>query len=91
MPAVASAPPGETRRRSSWPTGSSTSAIAVDLRQVTDLERFVVYAFAGNGQPLRWGGTLIATTFGGDRIEMPIDLAPAPAGRRAGIGLQPPR
>ena len=34
----------------------------------------MVYAFAGNGQQLRWGGTLVVTTFGGDRIELPIDL-----------------
>lgn len=73
------APPGETRRPIMVATRQEYERIAVDLRQVTDLERFIVYAFSGNGQMLQWGGTLIATTFGGDRIEMPIELAPAPA------------
>jgi uncharacterized protein involved in tellurium resistance len=73
------APPGETRRPVVVAGRQQYERIAVDLRQVADLERFVVYAFSGNGQPLQWGGTLIATTLGGDRIEMPIDLAPAPA------------
>lgn len=73
------APPGQTRRPVIVASRQDYERIAVDLRQVTDLERFVVYAFSGNGQPLQWGGTLIVTTFGGDRIEMPIELAPAPA------------
>ncbi|HEY5880070.1 MAG TPA: hypothetical protein VIU11_14255 [Nakamurella sp.] len=73
------APPGETRRPVFVANRQQYERIAVDLRQVSDLERFVVYAFSGNGQPLQWGGTLIATTFGGDRIELPIDMAPAPA------------
>jgi len=73
------APAAETRRPVIVANRQQYERIAVDLRQVTELERFVVYGFAGNGQPLQWGGTLIATTFGGDRIEMPIDLAPAPA------------
>jgi hypothetical protein len=38
-----------------------------------------VYAFSGDNSQLRWGGTLLGTTFGGDRIEMPIDLAPSNA------------
>lgn len=73
------APPGETRRPILVASRQEYERIAVDLRQVTDLERFIVYAFSGNGQMLQWAGTLIATTFGGDRIEMPIELAPAPA------------
>ncbi len=73
------APPGETRRPVIVANRQRYERIAVDLRQVTDLERFVVYAFSGDGQSLHWGGTLIATTFGGDRIEMPIEMAPAPA------------
>lgn len=72
-------PPGETRRPIVVATRSEYERIAVDLRQVDELERLVVYAFSGNGRPLQWGGTLIVSTFGGDRIEMPIDLAPAPA------------
>jgi uncharacterized protein involved in tellurium resistance len=73
------APPGETRTPVIVANRQQTERIAVDLRQIADIERFVVYAFSGNGQPLQWGGTLLATTFGGDRIEMPMELAPAPA------------
>ena len=46
---------------------------------MTDLERLVVYGFSGDGWPLRWGGTLVATTFGDDRVEMPIELPTADA------------
>jgi len=73
------APPGETRRPIMVATRQEYERIAVDLRQVEDLERLIVFAFSGNGQQLQWGGTLVVTTFGGDRIEMPIELAPAPA------------
>lgn len=73
------APPGETRRPVIVANRQQYERLAVDLRQVADLERFIVYAYSGDGRSLQWGGTLIATTFGGDRVEMPIDLAPAPA------------
>lgn len=53
--------------------------LELDLRQITDLERMVVYAFSGDGGELRWGGTLVVSTFGGDRIELPIELAPSNA------------
>ena len=69
------APPGETRRPVVLASRQQFERFTIDLRQVTDLERFVVYAFSGDNSQLRWGGTLLATTFGGDRIEMPIDLA----------------
>ena len=73
------APPGETRRPVVLASRQQFERLTIDLRQVTDLERFVVYAFSGDNSQLRWGGTLLATTFGGDRIEMPIDLAPSNA------------
>ncbi len=47
--------------------------IGVDLRQCRELERMVVFAFSGGGSELHWGGTLIATTFGGARIEVPLE------------------
>jgi len=68
------APPDETRRPILLAARGEYERIEVDLRQVSELERFAVYAFSGDGRQLRWGGTLIATTFGGDRIEMPIEL-----------------
>lgn len=73
------APPGETRRPLLLAARSQFERISLDLRQVGDLERLVVYAFAGNSQQLRWGGTLVVTTFGGDRIELPIDMPAAAA------------
>jgi uncharacterized protein involved in tellurium resistance len=47
--------------------------LAVDLRQSTDLRRLGVYAFSVSRQPLRWGGTLIVTTFSGAKVELPLE------------------
>ncbi len=47
--------------------------IAIDLRQIRDIERIAVYAFSSSRTPLRWGGTLVLTTFGGARIELPLE------------------
>jgi uncharacterized protein involved in tellurium resistance len=73
------APPGETRRPILLAARQQFERVALDLRQVTDLERAVMYAFSGDGVQLRWGGSLVVTTFGGDRIEMAIDLPPSDA------------
>lgn len=51
--------------------------VLIDLRQVRDLDRFLVLAFSVSGGPLLWGGTLVVTTFSGARAELPLD---APAG-----------
>ena len=45
-----------------------------DLRQVQQLRRAVVYAFSDSGSELTWGGTLVVTTFGRGRIELPLDV-----------------
>lgn len=47
--------------------------IALDLRQCRELRRLVVYAFSESRQPLQWGGTLVVTTFGGGRVEVPLE------------------
>lgn len=47
--------------------------ISVDLRQIRSLRRLVVYAFSEGRKPLAWGGTLITTTFGGARVELPLE------------------
>lgn len=47
--------------------------VALDLRQVRALRRLVVYAFSEQRQPLQWAGTLIVSTFGGGRVEVPMD------------------
>ena len=48
--------------------------VQVDLRQCRGLRRLIVYAFSEKRQPLSWGGTLIVTTFGGGRVEVPMDV-----------------
>jgi uncharacterized protein involved in tellurium resistance len=48
--------------------------VQVDLRQCRGLRRLIVYAFSEKRQPLNWGGTLIVTTFGGGRVEVPMDV-----------------
>lgn len=47
--------------------------ITVDLRQIRGLRRLAVYAFSEHRAPLNWGGTLITTTFGGARVEIPME------------------
>ncbi len=47
--------------------------VGIDLRQIRGLRRFVVYAFSETRKPLTWGGTLVITTFGGGRIELPME------------------
>ncbi|MCU1659791.1 MAG: hypothetical protein JWO57_4447 [Pseudonocardiales bacterium] len=47
--------------------------ISVDLRQAQDLERLMVFAFSDSRAELTWGGTLITTTFGGAKIELPLE------------------
>jgi uncharacterized protein involved in tellurium resistance len=47
--------------------------LRIDLRQVRDLERLAVYAFSESRRDLQWGGTLVVTTFGGARIELPLE------------------
>jgi hypothetical protein len=47
--------------------------LRVDLRQAADLQRLVVYVFSESRTELTWGGTLIVTTFGGARIELPLE------------------
>ena len=47
--------------------------IGVDLRQVPDIERIGILAFSEARQSLTWGGTLVLTTYGGARIELPLE------------------
>jgi hypothetical protein len=53
--------------------------IALDLRQSRSLSRLLVYGFSPTRQTLTWGGTVVVTTYGGDRIDAPIVAAPSPA------------
>jgi uncharacterized protein involved in tellurium resistance len=47
--------------------------LRVDLRHVRELERMAVYAFSESRSELHWGGTLVVSTFGGGRIEVPLE------------------
>jgi hypothetical protein len=47
--------------------------LRVDLRQVRDLERLAVFAFSESRAELTWGGTLVVSTFGGARVELPLE------------------
>jgi hypothetical protein len=47
--------------------------IAVDLRRSRDLRRLAVYARSAARQPLQWSGTVVVTTFGGGRVELPLE------------------
>ncbi|MCA0146925.1 hypothetical protein [Blastococcus sp. LR1] len=48
--------------------------LIVDLRQTQRLRRLLVYAVSESGRELNWGGTLLTRTFGGARVELPLDL-----------------
>ena len=47
--------------------------IGFDLRQCREVRRALVYAFSASRHPLTWGGTLVVTTLGGARIEVPME------------------
>ena len=47
--------------------------VRIDLRHTRDLERMTIYAFSESRTELTWGGTLVVTTFGGGRIELPLE------------------
>jgi hypothetical protein len=51
--------------------------VTVDLAQITDVDRLAFYAYSPSGAALAWGGTLVVTTYGGARVELPMD---GPAG-----------
>ena len=47
--------------------------VRIDLRHARELERMTIYAFSESRSELTWGGTLVVTTFGGGRIELPLE------------------
>lgn len=47
--------------------------LRLDLRQVRDLRRVAVYAFSESRTELVWNGTLVVSTSGGARIELPLE------------------
>ncbi|HET6208785.1 MAG TPA: hypothetical protein VFD94_00305, partial [Jatrophihabitans sp.] len=72
--------------RTAPPTGNRPVIIAqrgqfetltIDLVQSRSLERLIVYAFSDSGSALNWGGTLLLSTFGQARVELPLDRPPS--------------
>jgi hypothetical protein len=51
--------------------------LTVDLRQSLELERLAVYAFSESRATLAWDGTLVVTTYGGAKVELPIAREPS--------------
>jgi uncharacterized protein involved in tellurium resistance len=51
--------------------------LLVDLRQNRHLDRLVAYGFSESGRQLNWGGTLVLSTAGGARVELPLDRPPS--------------
>jgi uncharacterized protein involved in tellurium resistance len=47
--------------------------LVLDLRQVDQLRRLIVYGFTPSGADAPWTGTLITTTFGGGRADLPLE------------------
>jgi uncharacterized protein involved in tellurium resistance len=47
--------------------------LRIDLRQSRSVQRMAIYAFSESRAELRWGGTLVVTTFGGARVELPLE------------------
>jgi uncharacterized protein involved in tellurium resistance len=48
--------------------------VSLDLRQCRSLRRLIVYGFSEGRRPLNWGGTLVTTTYGGGRVEVPLEV-----------------
>jgi uncharacterized protein involved in tellurium resistance len=72
---IPAAPPG-SRRPVIRGSRGEYERLTIDLRQARALERLLVYAFSESRAELAWGGTLRVTTFGGARLEVPMDLGP---------------
>jgi uncharacterized protein involved in tellurium resistance len=70
---IPAAPPASRRPiiTGSW---GQYDRLTVDLRQSVKLSRLLVYAFSESGRELVWGGTLRTSTFGGARVELPLDF-----------------
>ncbi|MGC4805130.1 hypothetical protein [Micromonospora sp. DT233] len=57
--------------------GGRHDRIRLDLRQCRRLVRLIIYAYSERDLELRWGGVLWVSTFGGSRIELPLDAEPS--------------
>ena len=69
--------PAGSRRPVIIASGERFEALTVDLAQSREVERLVVYAYSASGATLNWDGTLVVQTYGGARIEVPLQRDPA--------------
>jgi hypothetical protein len=69
--------PPSSRRPVLVATREEYERISVDLRQVRDIERVGIYAYSESRAELTWGGTLVLSTFGGARVELPLETLDA--------------
>ncbi len=84
---VQSAPADSTQPVATAPANSTQPIIAlrrgqherltIDLRQTRRIARLVLYAFSESNATLNWGGTLVTTTAGGARVDVPLDRPPS--------------
>jgi len=71
--------PRDSRRPVILARAEQYERLLIDLRQNRQLERLVVFAFSESDRQLNWGGTLVTSTAGGARVELPLER-PASAG-----------
>lgn len=63
-----------------WLTAAAgRESLHLDLRQIGELRRAMVYGFSPSGSVVGWDGLVVARTYGGSRIEIPFDRAPSAA------------
>jgi uncharacterized protein involved in tellurium resistance len=73
---IVTAPP-DSRRPVIIAGHTEFERLTIDLVQSRTIERLIVYAFSESGGTLNWAGTLVTTTTGGDRIELPLNRPPS--------------
>lgn len=67
------AAPADSRRPVIAAFHGRYDGVTLDLRQSRRLVRLAAYVFSESGRSLTWAGTLVATTFGGARVEIPLE------------------
>jgi uncharacterized protein involved in tellurium resistance len=57
--------------------GPAAETLLVDLRRVRSLRRLLLYGYSPAGSVVSWDGAVIVETYGGARVEAPVDAAPS--------------
>jgi uncharacterized protein involved in tellurium resistance len=69
-------PPGTVRPVVRWKARPDGESLLIDLRRVADLRRALIYGYSPSVAVLSWNGVLVATTYGGARIEFAVAHPP---------------